>query len=128
MSIPVFRLSCSVRDMVREDGSWDLNYLNNILNQDQLRSFISEAYPSDYRGRDMCVWGRTSDGEFTVKSAYISRIKSTLITIILPKSRNLISLRELDILSGLLLTIESLLMNCVISGLEVHLGVGIVLM
>ncbi|XP_061350094.1 uncharacterized protein LOC133295304 [Gastrolobium bilobum] len=69
-----------VVDYVDELGQWKWNSLRQLLPDSVLHRFMNFLPPSSQDGQDHLIWNGTTDGKFTVKSAYaILAIKDTTI-------------------------------------------------
>ena len=66
-------LEAIVAKYVNEFGQWNFEAFTQFLPQDIINKIrvVPTPYPSD--GRDKIRWGLTSNGLFSVKSAYSSR-------------------------------------------------------
>ncbi|KAH1040711.1 hypothetical protein J1N35_042454 [Gossypium stocksii] len=63
-------LECLVKDMITEEGAWDINTLRNWLTEDMIQKIINIPPPYPLAGLNKVFWTCTSNGNFTVKSAY----------------------------------------------------------
>lgn len=64
-----FEDSSCVADWLR-GCSWDLNSLINIVNPEGVGRIMAHLPPKPDAGNDFLVWGASSDGIYSVKSAY----------------------------------------------------------
>ncbi|CAN1179460.1 Putative ribonuclease H protein At1g65750, partial [Linum perenne] len=69
-SKPEFDVSCTVADMTMEDGGWNFELLENLLQPEMVDLVAGMAPPRPNRGDEDWIWGREDSGKFTIKSAY----------------------------------------------------------
>ncbi|CAN1176559.1 Putative ribonuclease H protein At1g65750 [Linum perenne] len=67
---PLPNLEETVADYVTEFGQWDFDKLRRYLNQEAIEMIMGMSPPNPDRGEDVWVWGASSDGKFSIKSAY----------------------------------------------------------
>ncbi|GAU47866.1 hypothetical protein TSUD_404370 [Trifolium subterraneum] len=60
----------SVRDVLNQDGDWDVGFLSENLSNDIVTQVIALPTPTDVDGPDILGWAGTNTHQFTVKSAY----------------------------------------------------------
>lgn len=75
VSLPIRAMHECVRDRVNSGGSWELANLEGILGRNHSANIMAELPPSDGMGNDQIVRKLQSNGEFSVKSAYDSRLQ-----------------------------------------------------
>ncbi|KAH1131350.1 hypothetical protein J1N35_002728 [Gossypium stocksii] len=61
---------CRVKDMVTEEGAWDISTPRNWLTEDIIQNIINILPLHPLAGPNRIYWNLTSNGKFTVKSAY----------------------------------------------------------
>lgn len=61
-----------VADFVTVDGNWDRMKLSLFFNKEILDRIVSCHPPPEELGEDICTWKLSSNGNFTLKSAYKS--------------------------------------------------------
>ncbi|CAN1162915.1 Putative ribonuclease H protein At1g65750 [Linum perenne] len=69
-SKPEFDVSATVADMTMEDGGWNFELLENLLQPEMVDLVAGLTPPRPNRGDDDWIWGREESGQFTTKSAY----------------------------------------------------------
>ncbi|CAN1810414.1 Putative ribonuclease H protein At1g65750 [Linum perenne] len=67
---PEFDVDCTVADMTLEDGSWNLELIEDLLQPDLVDLVAGMPPPRHNRGEDDWIWGCERSGQFTIKSAY----------------------------------------------------------
>ena len=60
----------TVREVIHENGNWDLRQLESFLPQDLIEEVRAVPILLENRGQDLSYWGCTSNGEFSVSSGY----------------------------------------------------------
>jgi hypothetical protein len=60
----------SVRDVLNQDGYWDVRFLSENLSNDIVSQVIALPAPTDTDGPDTLGWAGTNTHQFTVQSAY----------------------------------------------------------
>lgn len=60
-----------VRDLTTNDGEWNYEVLGAFLPPQIMQKFLSLLPPNTENGKDVVLWGATSNGSFTVSSAYL---------------------------------------------------------
>ncbi|CAN1181294.1 Putative ribonuclease H protein At1g65750 [Linum perenne] len=69
-SRPEFDAYCTVAEMTLEDGSWNFDALDSLLQPEMVDVIAGMHPPRRDSGEDDWIWGREKSGEFTIKSAY----------------------------------------------------------
>ncbi|CAN1173372.1 Putative ribonuclease H protein At1g65750 [Linum perenne] len=69
-SNPAFEISKTVFDMTTEDGEWDFNLLEELLQPEFVDIVTGMPPPNHSSGEDDWVWGLEKSGKFTIRSAY----------------------------------------------------------
>ena len=59
-----------MREVIHENGNWDLRQLESLLPQDLIEEVRAVPILLENRGQDLSYWGCTSNGEFSVSSGY----------------------------------------------------------
>ncbi|RYR43669.1 hypothetical protein Ahy_A08g040066 [Arachis hypogaea] len=59
-------------DFLDVSGQWDARKLQKILPEDIVNKIISISPPSPWKEADCIAWEPSSDGQFSIKSAYQS--------------------------------------------------------
>ncbi|RYR22588.1 hypothetical protein Ahy_B03g067891 [Arachis hypogaea] len=65
---------CNLTDFLTVSGSWDLTKLSEWLPDSVIKRISAMAPLSPWKGMDSIAWSGTSDGSFSLKSAYKSII------------------------------------------------------
>ncbi|KAL8128645.1 LOW QUALITY PROTEIN: hypothetical protein V2J09_017800 [Rumex salicifolius] len=60
-----------VCDYWKESGGWDWSSISNLLSPSTLLKLAAVAIRQNEGARDVLSWGRTTNGEFSIASAYI---------------------------------------------------------
>ncbi|CAN1783234.1 Putative ribonuclease H protein At1g65750 [Linum perenne] len=69
-SKPEFDATCSVAEMVTDEGGWNFELLDILLPPEVIELIAGVSPPRHDRGEDDLVWGLEDSGQFTIKSAY----------------------------------------------------------
>ncbi|CAN1774320.1 Putative ribonuclease H protein At1g65750 [Linum perenne] len=69
-SKPEFDVNSTVADMTMEDGGWNFELLENMLQPEMVDLAAGTTPPRPNRGDDDWIWGLEDSGQFTIKSAY----------------------------------------------------------
>ncbi|KAK5842072.1 hypothetical protein PVK06_004400 [Gossypium arboreum] len=59
-----------VKDIVTVKGTWDINTFRNQLPEDIIQKILNIPPPHSQAGPNKIFWMHTSNGKFTIKSAY----------------------------------------------------------
>ncbi|CAN1746080.1 Putative ribonuclease H protein At1g65750 [Linum perenne] len=70
ISKPDFNVDCTVAEMTMEDGGWNFELLDSLLQPEMIDLVAGMSPPQPNRGEDDWIWGREDSGNFTIKSAY----------------------------------------------------------
>ncbi|CAJ2627891.1 unnamed protein product [Trifolium pratense] len=60
----------SVRDVLNQDGDWDVRFISENLSNDIVSQVMALPAPTDVDGPDTLGWAGTNTHQFTVRSAY----------------------------------------------------------
>lgn len=75
LSILINDVMRPVKELVREDGHWDRDYLKNIFDPNVCLKIFYEVAPTNNSGRDQIIWKHQSNGAYSIKSAYSCKNK-----------------------------------------------------
>ncbi|CAN1845039.1 Putative ribonuclease H protein At1g65750 [Linum perenne] len=67
---PLFNEEEAVADFVTAEGTWDVEKLNALLPSEAVEEVIGMSIPQGNHGEDVCIWGGTRNGEFSIKTTY----------------------------------------------------------
>ncbi|CAN1190047.1 Putative ribonuclease H protein At1g65750 [Linum perenne] len=60
----------TVKDLVLEDGNWNLAFIHQYLNEEVITEIIGMSPPKESQGEDDSIWGLEANGKFSVRTAY----------------------------------------------------------
>ena len=78
-TIPVHIHNCKVSAFIKNDGSWWWDQFEHLLPNNIILQIAVVLPPSPMHGLDTCFLAHSRTGLFTIKSAYLMLVGSSLV-------------------------------------------------